>query len=1036
MALVSLAVTTAALEVGALVQVRGQRWVVSDISESALPVDELAPSALPGRTLVTLTSVAEDDLGEELSLIWEVEPGRDVIPSGALPEVPEPARWDHPQTLGALVDAVRWGTVASADVHTLQAPFRAGIEVKDYQLEPVAKALRMPRVALLVADDVGLGKTVEAGLVVQEMLLRHRARRVLVVCPASLTLKWRDEMRDKFGLGFTVLDSAALKDLRRSHGLQANPFAVHPRVIISLPWLRTPRVQRLLDEVLDASTLQAGFFDLVVVDEAHHCAPPAPSKGKKGYAVDSLQTKAVRRLAEHSQHRLLLSATPHNGYPESWEALLELVDPRRFARGVPPSPTALQEVLVRRLKDDIVGPDGSREFAERLPAEALEVHYSDAERRGHALLARYAQLRTGSPRRNDLVTLLLKKRLFSSPAAFARTLDRHVSSLVGASDDERAPEEADYDWDDEPDDVAGSEAEAALLAGSATSLAPAAAETLVELQAWARSQAGPADSKAERLVAELDRVCRPGGHWGDERVVVFTEYVDTQTWLAGLLGARGLGGERLGLLFGGMDERRREHLKAAFQAAPDRDPVRILLATDAASEGIDLQHHCCRVVNYDIPFNPNRLEQRIGRVDRFGQSRSVHVAHFVGAGWRSAPEGSYEADLEFLSRVAEKVAQEREDLGRVNPVLARAVEARMLGRPFLDDPFAPGPAVALVKAERDLRDQVARLRQQLSRSTEALHVAGANVARVVSTALAMAGQPALVERPDGLYEAPKLTRGWERALEGIEDPLDPTLRRPLTFDAERRGPDVVHAHLGWRLVDQAQRLLRSAVWDDQSSFAKVAGVSAELPDDVRPGEVLVTVLTRFLLVGADGSRLHEEVMLAARAVPTSGRSRRLEMEERRFDALRRSVEAALDPGACLPASPEACARLAEVWGELRGLLGADVTARADQRKAALERDLGRRMEEDLARVDAITEHMRVTLTDALKTPAPVQLRLDQLDQTERHQVEADREAWRARLDSLDRQRDQEHFAIERRYLGARSLGFPMAVLLVARPEAS
>ncbi len=98
------------------------------------------------------------------------------------------------------------------------------------------------------------------------------------------------------------------------------------------------------------------------------------------------------------------------------------------------------------------------------------------------------------------------------------------------------------------------------------------------------------------------------------------------------------------------------------------------MATDAASEGIDLQDHCCRVINYDIPFNPNRLEQRIGRVDRFGQRRPVHVAHFVGAGWQSAAAGSYEADLEFLSRVAEKVAQEREDLGRVNPVLAQAVE--------------------------------------------------------------------------------------------------------------------------------------------------------------------------------------------------------------------------------------------------------------------------------------------------------------------------------------------------------------------------
>jgi len=1027
-------VNESTVEVGALVQVRGQQWVVSDLSESTLPVDELASSVLPGRTLVTLTSVSEDDLGEELSVIWEVEPGRDVIPSGALPDVPDPTGWDDPQTLGALVDAVRWGTVASADVNTLQAPFRAGIQIKDYQLEPVAKALRMPRVALLVADDVGLGKTIEAGLVIEEMLLRHRARRVLVVCPASLTLKWRDEMRDKFGLSFTVLDANALKDLRRSHGLQANPFAVYPRVIISLPWLRTPRVQRLLDEVLDSSTRHLGFFDLLVVDEAHHCAPPAPTKGHRGYAVDSLQTRAVRRLSEHSQHRLLLSATPHNGYIESWEALLEMVDPRRFARGVEPDPAAVSEVLVRRMKDEIVDAEGAREFAERLPAEALEVVYSETERIGHDLLAEYAALRTGSPRRNDLVTLLLKKRLFSSPAAFAKTLERHITSLRDAvGDDAQDPIDTDYDWDDEPDDAAGSESEAVLLVGSATGLTPQAGAALVRLRDWARAQVGPADSKAERLVAELEYLCRPAGSWNDERVVVFTEYVDTQNWLAGLLGARSLGGDRLGLLYGGLDTDKRERLKAAFQATPERDPIRILLATDAASEGIDLQDQCCRVINYDIPFNPNRLEQRIGRVDRFGQRRPVHVGHFVGAGWETAAPGSYEADLEFLSRVAQKVAQEREDLGRVNPVLAQAVESRMLGRPLFDDPFAVQPSTSPLRAERDLRDQVARLRQQLTASTRQLHVAGPNVRRVVDTALALAGQPALVERPDGLIEPPDLSSGWERTLEGIEDPLDSSIRRPLTFDAERAGPNVVHAHLGWRLVDQAQRLLRSAVWGEQTTLTRVAGVGATLPDDVRPEEFLVTALTRFVLVGADGARLHEEVLLAARAVPPTGRSRRVELEERRFEVLRQAVEDSLDPDACLPVDPVASRRLAQIWPELRELLAADVVARADVRQVALERDLARRKAEDRDRVDAITEHMRRSLTEALGEPQPQQRSFDELDQPERRQLEIDRDAWRARLDSLDNERERERALIERRYLGVRTLAFPVAVLLVTPP---
>lgn len=1022
------------LEVGQLVRVRGQQWVVSDLSVSALPADELAPTVLPGRTLVTLTSVSEDDLGEELSVIWEVEPGRTVIPSGSLPDVPRPDRWDDPQVLGALVDAVRWGAIASADVRTLQAPFRAGIQIKDYQLEPVAKALRMPRVALLVADDVGLGKTIEAGLVIEEMLLRHRARRVVVVCPASLMLKWRDELRDKFGLPFTVLDSAALKDLRRSHGLQANPFEVHPRVIISVPWLRTPRVQRLLDEVLDSSTFHQGFFDLLVVDEAHHCAPPAPAKGRQGYAVDSLQTRAVRRMSEHSRHRLLLSATPHNGYSESWEALLEMVDPRRFARGVEPDPDAVRDVLVRRLKDEIVDADGRREFAERLPAEALEVEYTEAERAGHDLLATYAALRTGSPTRNDLVTLLLKKRLFSSPAAFAATIDHHIASLTGVTDDDRDPVDTGYDWDDEPDDMPGSESEAALLLGAATNLTPAAVEALVRLRDWARTRVGPADSKAERLVGELERVCRPDGVWNDERVVVFTEYVDTQTWLAGLLNARQLGGDRLGLLYGGMDEAQREHLKAAFQAEPGRHPVRILLATDAASEGIDLQDHCCRVINYDIPFNPNRLEQRIGRVDRFGQRRAVHVAHFVGKGWASARPGSFEADLEFLSRVADKVARERADLGRVNPVLAAAVEARMLGRPVLDDPFAVTPAVSPLRAERDLREEIGRLRQQLAASTDQLHVAAPNVRRVVDKALALAGQPPLVERPDGLIDPPNLTRGWERTLEGIEDRLEPSRRRPLTFEADRAGPDVVHAHLGWRLVDQAQRLLRSAVWGEQTALARVTGVSAALPADIRDGEFLVTALSRLLLVGADGARLHEEVFLAARAVPSVGKSRRLELEERRFDALRAAVEAALEPQACLPADPAASQRLADLWPEISDLLVGDVGTRAAQRAASLARDVERRQVDELDRVDAVTEHMRRSLTEALGKPTVRQLAFDELAEPERRQLAIDRDAWRARLDRLDEERGAERAAVERRYRGVQTLTFPVAVVLVTRGE--
>ena len=219
------------------------------------------------------------------------------------------------------------------------------------------------------------------------------------------------------------------------------------------------------------------------------------------------------------------------------------------------------------------------------------------------------------------------------------------------------------------------------------------------------------------------------------------------------------------------------------------------------------------MIHYDIPFNPNRLEQRIGRVDRHGQTREVLVSHFVGADWRRAGAHSFDADLEFLSRVATKVAVEREDLGSVNPVLAGAVEAQMLGRPVLVDPLAvtPRPSTQLLRAERDLREQIAGLRAQLDRSVADLHVGAANVRRVVDTALAMAQQLRARDREPGIIEPPSLRAGWERTLTDLPDPLT-GVDRPLTFDASRAGPDVVYAHLEYPLVAQATSLLRSAMW--------------------------------------------------------------------------------------------------------------------------------------------------------------------------------------------------------------------------------
>ena len=1045
-------------ESGQLVRVRGQQWVVSNVNSSHQPADEIAATRLPGRTLVTLTSVSDDDLGGELTVVWEVEPGREIVPATQLPQVTE-TNWDDPQTLGAFLDAVRWGTIASADTKTLQAPFRSGITIEEYQLEPVARALAMPRVNLLIADDVGLGKTIEAGLVVQEMLLRHRARRVIVVCPASLTLKWQEEMEAKFGLGFQILDTDQLKELRRSHGLEANPFAVYPRTIISLQWLRTPRVQRMLDEVLTNETRFPGFFDLLIVDEVHHCAPAEPPK-EHGYPVESKQTQAVRRLSEHSQHRLFLSATPHNGYSWSWQALLEMLDPQRFFKGREPDKAILDQVVIRRLKTEIKNPDGTERFPARR-IKAIDITYTDAECEAYDLLQRYTAARRAKAyaavaRAGDLVTLILKKRLFSSPAAFALTLESHLASEDQNHHAERsgvtAVASSDLDWMDEvlewdaepSDDDPGSDDERATF-GRIAGLPGIFEDVMVtegstmeaayrrQLTAWAERHGQPADSKAKKLVEELNAICRPGGDWNKgDRVIVFTEYKATQQWLAGILTVRGLGGDRLGLLFGGMDEKKREHLKAAFQADLDRDPLRILLATDAASEGIDLQRHCYRVIHYDIPFNPNRLEQRIGRVDRHGQAHEVEVSHFVGAGWEKEPEGSYVGDLEYLSRVAQKVATERRDLGSVNPVLAHAVEARMLGRPVLIDPLqvTPNTSTSLLRAERDLREQVRRLHDQLDASVRQLHVSPANIRRVVDTALKFAEQPPLADDPDGLIAPPALRAGWERTVTGLADPLDGNLR-PLTFDAKlaENRDDVVLAHLEYPLVAQATRLLRSAIWGGRTTLNRVAALKFTPPPDAGVNGLLVAVFARLVLVGADGRRLHEEIILSGRIVPPAGQSRRVELEENRHHALHRSVEDALEPNACRLAPESARIGFAAQWNRLEPLIARDVQVRAQERKERLQRDLDRREAEEQRNVDTVFTQLKANLDSALEGPGAVQLTFDQLDEQEKRQFERDREAWRARRDGLEEEKRRELDAIKRRYENVRELVFPFSIAL-------
>jgi superfamily II DNA or RNA helicase len=1064
----SLRPTSTVPEVGQLALVRHRHWVVTSVEKSTLAPDVLSSSEEQPQHLVSLTSVEDDGADADVRVIWELEPGARPLEQATLP-APVPGRFDTPDRLDAFLDAVRWGAITSADSQALQAPYRAGISIEDYQLDPVVRALRMPRVNLLIADDVGLGKTVESGLVIQELLLRHRARTVWVVCPANLCLKWQAEMIEKFGLEFRVVDAEYVRELRRARGIAANPWTSFPRLIVSVDWLKRPRAMSMLREVLPHGVpTYPRRFDLLVIDEVHSVAPA----GKGRYATDSLRTKAIREIAPHFEHRLFVSATPHNGYVESFTALLELLDPQRFARGVKPSSEALAHSVVRRLKSELrqtLPPkaDGSPRFAERL-IRPLVVEYPDEERRIHALLKRYAASRrtgagSGAARvAADFVTLLLKKRLFSSPAAFAATLEVHrktasrgtrageagrastpaaLMAAVGRLDEEVVSE---TELDEATEDALGA------AAAIADPLTPEQHEMLQEMTAWAETNRMRADAKAELLMQWLDETCRPRNRdgervWNTERVIIFTEYRDTQRWLQTLLAAHGLGGDRLALLYGGMDADERERIKAEFQFDPTQKPLRILLATDAASEGIDLQRHCHRMVHVEIPFNPNRLEQRNGRIDRHGQ-RAPHVLihHFVGKGFEDAEPGSFEGDLEFLSRVARRVTTIRDDLGSVGPVLAMQVEQAMLGdRRSLDERAvdeARGKASrALQRIERNLREEVQKLRAQLEESTKELRISPEAIARVVQVGLELGRQapltPTTIPNPEDsahplpAWVVPPLTKTWARTITDLVHPVTGK-QRPITFDhaaATGREDDVVLVHLGHRLVDQAMRLLRAEIW--KGAMGGTAGSAAatltRVTARVVPGSTLTTPAVvahaRLVVTGSDGHRLHEEVITAGGLV-RDGRFARFET--------RSALDGALGAATDVLPDPSSTDALVASWPSFSDAVYRAVEARAKERTESLSRLLAARAESDAQAITSVMQELQKTITgqlDDLERDPEAQAQLTLFETDERQQFSRDVEALRRRLDEIPDEIDREVRAVRSRYEHPTHRLFPAAV---------
>jgi ERCC4-related helicase len=1049
-------------EQGNLVRVRDRFWVVQSVRQSSLVPDASSTAGSIVHHRVDLVPIDDKGSPAPLTVFWETEPGTEVRPQA---ELPDPSGGiDDPDTFAAFLDAARWGAIASADPAAFQSPFRAGIDIEDYQLLPLVEALRMPRVTLLIADDVGLGKTVESGLIAQELVLRSQAHRILVVCPPSLCRKWQREMREQFGLAFEVVDTEYVHRLRRERGVGVNPFRSHPRLIVSMEWVKFESQMRWFDEFLppDPNTYPRAF-DVLIVDEAHQIAPSAVGN----YARESLRTKALRRLAPHFEHRLFLTATPHNGYPESFQALLEMLDPNRFTKGVHPSERDRDAVMVRRLKSHLrtMLPDGDTRFPQRR-IHAIDVDFPPEERELFDLLDQYAQLRMSAASTpteraaSRFVTLLLKKRLLSSPAAFKHTLDQHIRTLNAAAHrrtTERALLDAEAALDDDPDDtdsVSEQEQEALALAAAGlpdvdraqeeTLLARMRARTLAvdaakpildQMRIRADDRWRRPDAKAERLLEWIGEICYPDGEWNDERVIVFTEYRATLNYLDEMLTAKRPGRPpmegRIEVFHGSLDADERERIIREFNYNPRKTKVRVLLATDAASEGIDLHRACHRLVHVEVPFNPNRMEQRNGRVDRYGQkSDTVDVFHFAAATNDDDDQLGY--DHTFLLKVAQKVEDIRDDLGSVSAVLAERIEARMLreGDDSLD-------IEAIVAARRDqarvdlealkqrFSADIARVRDQYRASVEELDLTPDSVRRAVEVALRIEGQPALrpaeLERPDGavpVFEIGDLGGTWGETLVGLHNEVE-DFRLPVTFDPDvaHGHQDVAYLHVGHPFVARCLRTLRSQVWGAVVD-RKINRITVRYADVAEP---IAVAHARIVVNGSDGSTLDEVIEPAA--VRVAGRQGRLNVGDTRAAV---TAATTVEPPAHLRD------KYLGQWSRVQPALEDALRVRSDE----VRDQRSRRMD---AKRDTEEKRLRGTLADL---QASIQRRLDELEQSEnvaqlrlfdieeRRQFDADVRALRARVDQLAEDVEKEVDILRRRYAVRDVNWFPVAVELL------
>ena len=522
------------------------------------------------------------------------------------------------EAVSYIAAAARVADVLTQDV--LLAPIEASVIPLPHQVRALGRAIEHDRVRYLLADEVGLGKTIEAGLVMRELKLRGLVRRTLVVAPKGLATQWVAEMQTHFGEEFRLLVPSDFSAYRRI-AREDNIWHTYDQVVTPLDSVKPlegrrgwsqERVEEYNRERFE--DLIAAGWDLVIVDEAHRLG---------GRTDQVARYKLGQGLAEAAPYLLLLSATPHQGRTEAFHRLIALLDGDAFPDIGSVTRERVQPYVIRNEKRRAIDAEGAPLFKPRrtqLVPVTWQPHHAEQRRLYEAVTdyvrEGYNQAMREKSTHVGFLMILMQRLIASSTSAIRMTLERRLEAL-------QAPEEQltlfPFMSDDEWADLDGQEQVDTLLGTRLKALKNERAEVKLLLEAAQACERGGADAKSEALLEWTYRLQQEEGD-PELKVLVFTEFVPTQAMLQNFLTDRGF---TVAYLNGSMDMDERKRAQEEFA-----DEARILVSTDAGGEGLNLQF-CHAVINYDIPWNPMRIEQRIGRVDRIGQTHAVRAVNLL-----------------------------------------------------------------------------------------------------------------------------------------------------------------------------------------------------------------------------------------------------------------------------------------------------------------------------------------------------------------------------------------------------------------------